>query len=285
LLGVLSREHHDEDDDSPFRSPDLPDEPEPGWLTEPGSVHTSVERYLAEAFRFDYVTELQEALLARTDASLITGLSMYLEDQARADVPEQLAAIFEKSQATSRRLLLSDPFTLPLPSLPRAAGEAEDLPRLIRDQLEEFRSRWPLFRSLLVPVTLTFLVIPPKQGKDLDNIAFTALPIAHEILRPHIAPHLLAPSYRGVEPEPWREEALTRLKSVNARSVRAYQVIELPRYPQDPQEGTLHLALGSHSHHGSWWDHAATYLGNAIEQADLLGDLADSTWKNVITGW
>ena len=244
MAGRLSREHYDEDDDSPFRSPDLPDDPEPDWLTESSSVLTPVERYLAESFRFHYVTDLQEAILARTDASLISGLSMYLEGLARDDLPEQLAAILEESQATSRNLLLSDPFTLPLPALPRATGEAEDFARLIRDRLEEFRSRWPLFRSLLVPVTLTFLVIPPEQGKDLDNIALTALPIAHEVLRPHIAPHLLAPSWRDGEPEPWREEALARLKSVNAHSVRAYQVIELPRSPQDPPEGTLRSRWG-----------------------------------------
>ena len=62
---------------------------------------------------------------------------------------------------------------------------------MIRASLEEFRLRAPLFQSLLVPVTLTFLVVPPEQGKDLDNIALTALPIAHDVLRPHIAPHLL----------------------------------------------------------------------------------------------
>ena len=28
---------------------------------------------------------------------------------------------------------------------------------------------------------------------DLGNFALTALPIAHDVLRPHIAPHLLAP--------------------------------------------------------------------------------------------
>ena len=187
-----------------------------------------MERYLAEASRFHYVMELQEAILARTDASLISGLSMYLEGLASAELPEQLAAVFEESQAASRRLLLSDPFTLPLPGLPRAAGESERFVQLIRDRLEEFRSRWPLFRTLLVPVTLTFLVVPPEQGKDLDNIALTVLPLAHEILRPQIEPHLLAPSYPD-EPEPWREEALARLRSVNARSVRAYQVIELAR--------------------------------------------------------
>ena len=220
MAGRLSHEHDDEDEDSPFHSPDLPDDPEPGWpLTEPSSALTPEERYLAEAIRFDYVTDLQEAILARTNASLITGLSMYLEGLARDDLPEQLAAIFEKSQESSRNLLLSVPFTLPLPALPRAAGESKGFARLIRDRLEEFRSRWPLFKSLRTPVTLTFLVIPPEQGKDLDNIALTALPIAHDVLRPHIAPHLLAPSYRG-EPEPRREEALGRLKSVNAKSVR-----------------------------------------------------------------
>jgi hypothetical protein len=109
-------------------------------------------------------------------------------------------------------------------------------------------------------------------------------PVAHDVLRPHIAPHLLALSYRG-EPEPWREEALARLRSVNAQSVTAYQVIELPRSRQDPPEGTLQLALGPHSHQGSWWDQAATYLSNAIEHADQRGDLADSNWKSVFTGW
>jgi hypothetical protein len=39
MAGRLSHEHYDEDDDSPFRTPDLPDDPEPGWpLTDPTSV-------------------------------------------------------------------------------------------------------------------------------------------------------------------------------------------------------------------------------------------------------
>ena len=101
MAGRLSREHYDEDDDSPFQSPDLPDDPEPDWLTDPRSVLTPIEQYLAESFRFDYATELQEAILGRTTASLISGLSMYLEELAEADPPGQLAAIFEQSRAAA----------------------------------------------------------------------------------------------------------------------------------------------------------------------------------------
>jgi hypothetical protein len=57
--------------------------------------------------------------------------------------------------------------------------------------------------------TVTVLVIPPEQGKDLDNIALTAIPIAHEVLRPHIQPHLLAPALRELGPDPDRAKALT----------------------------------------------------------------------------
>jgi hypothetical protein len=280
----LSRERHGEDEDSPFRVPDLPDDPEPDWLTEPGPVLTPAERFLAEAFRFHYVTDLQETLLSRTDALLASGLSMYLEGLGRADPPRQLAAIFEESRASSRRLLLSNPLALPLPGLPRAPGESRDFARLIRARLEEFLSYWPLFSSLLVPVTLTFLVVPPEQGKDLDNIALTALPIAHEVLRPHIEPLLLASYYRNDPPQPWRDEALARLRSVNDRSVMAYQVIELPRSPQDPPEGMLRLALGRHSYQ-SWWEHAASYLGEEIEKAGDRDELGGSSWERVFARW
>jgi hypothetical protein len=70
--------------------------------------------------------------------------------------------------------------------------------------MQAFRSRWPVYRTLLTPVTLTFLVIPPKQGKDLDNIALTALPIAHQVLKPHIEPHLLVSSYGKDWLMPWQ---------------------------------------------------------------------------------
>ena len=257
----------------------MPEEPEPGWPLDPGSARTATEQYLADAFRFHHIMDVQKAILAGTDATLIWALGSYFDDLGGGDRPAELASILEESRAETRHLLLSNPLTLPLPGLPRATGQSADFVRMIRASLEEFRGHWPLFRSLLVPVTLTFLVIPPEQGKDLDNIALAALPIADEVLRPHISPHLLSPTYGDEERMPQRDDALARLKSVNARSVRAYQVIELPRSSEDPPEGTLHLALGLHSH-WSWWHRASTYLRTAIDRADHRYQFDDSTWRS-----
>jgi hypothetical protein len=282
----LSRGHYyyEDEKESPFWTPRLPDDPDPGWLADPGPHATVLQQFLAKAARFRYLTDLQEAILGRTGALLAAGLSMYLEDHTRDRKRPDLAAIFEESRAGRRDLLLSGPFALPLPGLPRACGQTGEFTRQIRASLEGFRSNWPLFASLVVPVTLTLLVIPPKQGKDLDNLALATLPIAHEVLRPHIAPHLLSPHYQDEAEEPtWRTEALTRLKSVNAQSVSAYQVIELPRSAQDPEEGLLRLALSSYTYR-SWWDHATSYLDETFDRADDEQELTKEILETLVTG-
>jgi hypothetical protein len=79
-------------------------------------------------------------------------------------------------------------------------------------------------------------------------------------------------------------EALDRLRSVNAQSVRAYQVIELPRSAHDAPEGSLRLALGRHSHE-SWWERVASYLDKAIDEAEMRGEIGSDTWKSLLTRW
>ena len=119
---------------------------------------------------------------------------------------------------------------------------------------------------------------------DLDNIALTALPIAHDVLQPHIAPHLLAPRIPGRNLRPEHQQRLDRLRSVNARSVMAFQAIELPRTPADPPEGSLRAALGLHQHN-SWWERASDYLNEKIEQADQHGELGSDLWDEVFSSW
>ena len=77
MAARLHRDYLDDEDDeeSPFWSPDIPEEPEPGWPLDPGSARTPDEQYLADSFRFHHVMDVQEAILARTDATLIWGLA------------------------------------------------------------------------------------------------------------------------------------------------------------------------------------------------------------------
>jgi hypothetical protein len=275
------------DGSNPFWTPELPEDLDLDWLPHRGErveELTPLQRFLEQSARFWYVHEMQEAILARTDAVLVSGLCMHLDQRSSPEPPEGFQLLFPDAHEVGRGLLLSNPLTLPLPGLPQASGASKEFAQLIRDRLQDFLTRHPLFNSLVVPVKLTFLVVPPEQGKDLDNIALTALPIAHEVLKPHIEPHLLAPTYEEDSSEPfeshllgppcqedppkhWRQEALDRLRSLNANSVTAYQVIELPRSPEDPPEGVLRLALGRDSR-SSWWEQAANYIEKKVEQAE-----------------
>ncbi|MFI7109678.1 hypothetical protein ACIBK9_25460 [Nonomuraea sp. NPDC050227] len=228
----------------------------------------------------------QEAVLAQIDSGFFSGLCMYFDGISQSVPPHspepyrsRFGDLLRDSRTMSRQQLLAHPLTLRLPGLPRNSREGETFKLALRERMEGFRTRYPMFRflSVPVPVKITFLVVPPEQGKDLDNIALTALPIAHEVLRPHIEPHLLAPQPPGENPEPWLAEALHRLRSLNANSVAAYQVIELPRIPQDPPEGVLRLALGPVSY-SSWWDQAASYVDKRIAAADDVTDWDMRRW-------
>ncbi|MFI5950406.1 hypothetical protein ACIA8B_22850 [Micromonospora chalcea] len=147
--------------------------------------------------------------------------------------------------------LLSGPLTIPMPGLPSASGERSQFRDEVRRQLEEFRRHHRALDPLVVPLKITILVVPPEQGKDLDNIALDVLPTAHEVLKPHVEPWLLAPTFGEIGEH--REKALRRMRSINAQSVTTYQVIELQRIPEDPKAGLLRLVLGRGDQYDSFW--------------------------------
>jgi hypothetical protein len=267
---------YDRAESDPFWCPRiLDDDP---WFEDQGEQpgpYQQILAFLDDYTRYMRLERRQEEHLAVIDAVLTSALTMLM---GKRNLPPRLRSQPEVSmraaelEAMNRRTLLSGPLTLPLPGLPTAGGQGEQFRRMVRGQLEAFRRQWPLFRSLVVPVKVTFLVVPPEQGKDLDNIALTCLPIVHEVLRPHIEPHYLSPVFTHRDGDPRREEALRRLQSLNAQSVTAYQVVQLPRSPDDPPEGTLRLALGRAAPYGSWWKRVADYAGDRLEQVQTDGD-------------
>jgi hypothetical protein len=117
MVARLHRDRWDDEDDqeSPFWSPGLPEEPEPGWPLDPGSARTPTEQYLADSFRFYHVMDMQKAILARSDASRSRALASYLDHLSDCGHPAHLASILEESRAATRNVLLSNPLTLSLP--------------------------------------------------------------------------------------------------------------------------------------------------------------------------
>ena len=118
----------DDDEESPFWVPDIPEDPEPGWPLEPDSDRTPVEQYLADVVRFHHAADVQEAILAGTDATLIWALGSYLDDLNGGGRPAELASILAESRAATRNLLLSDPLTLPLPACRGRRGRRRTSP-------------------------------------------------------------------------------------------------------------------------------------------------------------
>jgi hypothetical protein len=132
--------------------------------------------------------------------------------------------------AQNRHTLLTNPINIPMPSLPRISGERKSFKANIRRELEQWRARWPIFQPLLVPLKMTFLVIPSEQGgKDLDNLALEVLPLVHEVLRPQPTSWLLRFPLLTAEDRMEDNRARSRLRFLGVNSVTAFEVIELQR--------------------------------------------------------
>jgi hypothetical protein len=132
-----------------------------------------------------------------------------------------------------RDMLLSDSLTAPLPGLPLASGEGRNFKEAVRAAVEAMRDQTPLLSPLRVGLKVILLVVPPRQGKDLDNLALATIPVIGEVL--------------------------------SAPDITAFEVIELKRTTEDPPEGHLRLALGSGSWPKSTWQRATDYVERCME--------------------
>lgn len=262
------------DEDSPFYIPEIP-EPQPELTFNPEreaspeqTQHWSdLQKWLTVHDR----SHMQETLLQRTDAHIasIVQRSVFEISGAhpRRDFPStdpSVSAMFDEIRQHDRHALLSGPLTAPMPGLPQVSGEGQTFIDALRQHLEQMRARWPVFDPLLVPIKIIFLVVPPQQGKDLDNIAQKTLPHIHDILAPPLVPPLIRDLPPPGDSWPENQRAQGRLRYIRTNSITAYEVIELKRQQNDPPEGHLRIALGSSKPTGSTWSQIAAYTENLI---------------------
>jgi len=204
-----------------------------GWL--------EIDRWLATV----ELARQQEQLLVSTGALLtrvligsphwIAGVSSPSRPHAGNPAFTDIYKALDQIAADDRDILLSGPLTLPLPGLPSASGEGRRFKAAVREDVELMVARVPILSSLCVPLKVVLLVVPPPQGKDLDNLALAVLPALQDAL--------------------------------NAPDITAYEVIELKRTADDPPSGLVRIALGSGSRDASTWQRATDYVAERIELA------------------
>ena len=177
---------------------------------------TSIDAFLCDAEVLKNTERVQTQLLTAMDRLVEIAMTSAPYHVAGTRRPRTMRLADEVQRWEDQRWndLLSFPLTLPLPSLPVDSRERSAFRDALRSGMEEFRRWWPILHTPAVPIKVTLLVVPPRQGKDLDNLALEVLPAAQEVL------------------------------SMNQRSVTAYQVIELKPMSHHPPTGLLRLTLG-----------------------------------------
>jgi hypothetical protein len=259
----------DEDDDYPHVDPyNEWDADVPAPTTDPAAAR--VNAFFTAWNAFKNAEQAQTNLLSSMDRLVDNAMTLAPYHIAGARRPltagqRRIPRLIEQDQQLENQLwndLISFPLTLPLPGLPEDSRERRTFREFLRSNMEAFCRQWPALGTLVVPIKITLIVVPPRQGKDLDNLALDVLPAVHDILRPHVEPWLLSPIFtdlsdtsdQGLQEQ--RHNALKRLKSINQQSVTTYQVIELKRMPHHPPSGVLRLTLGR----GDGLDHTTKSL-------------------------
>jgi hypothetical protein len=234
---------------------------------------SDVDRFIRDWHSYQRRQRMQLSLLTTADRLIAKTLCSYPEWISgaghRTPSPlglggEDLPGQFTDLEADTWKFLTTLPIVPVLPQLPDSIGGHERFLADVRRQLEGYLRRWAVLTPLLVPLKITLLVVPPPQGKDLDNIALDVLPIAHDVFRPHIEPWHDAPSLSGDSPD--QAEARRRLRSLNATSVTSYQVIELQRPASDTEPGLLRLALGRGDDPTSAWHKATKFIDECLRR-------------------
>lgn len=250
-----------DDSDSPFtsRSVDNPD-----WYDyddDLGFLPPELQEWLRRFNRKHH----QEFLLQHTGALLRASLAGAPEwiagarprRRPRAFEDPRFRAVWDqisRPDNNSWSMLISQPLTIPMPSLPARQGEDAMFRTELKEQLKEFARKWSVMVPLEEPLNVTILVVPPIYGhtspgqgreKDLDNLASVVVPALRNVFRQKI-------------PSP--------------KAIINYQVIQLTRQPNDAESGYLRVVLGMDSlaHvFRSDWDWIAEYVDDHVD--DGLG--------------
>jgi hypothetical protein len=158
--------------------------------------------------------------------------------------------------------LMLDLTHAPVPGAVAGTGKAT-FKAAVAAALADFKKDHGLLFPLMATVGVTILCVPPKaQAKggeetyvDLDNLARYVIPIVHEQLRPpaNTVHTFDVTTIRDAEMRADYERRQLQLKRTPKESVTQYQMLRMPRLPEDPDNGFVRLALcNGGAYEGLW---------------------------------
>lgn len=213
---------------------------------------------------------LAHLLMSRASSILLNKPDPSWRALTRLGLPDDDPVLDLFGPSSGGRGLLDLLIQVPLPALPSEKGQSAAFRDGIAAACEQYVKANPIFDGMAVPLRLTLLVVPPAQGKDLDNIVLDVMKAVNAHFRPHQEPWLLSPSYpESDDRQEWRAEALKRLRQTVETGVASYQIIELARTEQDSEDGALTMILGHGDNMTSTWEEAGDYVDSQLSEGRL----------------
>jgi hypothetical protein len=203
-------------------------------------------RETADKMELIWKRDAQEALLADRRLELRTISSLL---RPRYHHLRKHAAMASLLQTTSRmvRSVYEHPFmSVDFGTRAVRQGESKEFRERVRQGLLEAKTRTPLLDPLLTPCGVTVLYLPPRNASkiDLDNLVREAIiPSVHEILQPPGTPRDFLTTVNSGKIDPELAGMLERYKRAPKFHITGYQVLCLPRTPEDPENGNVRLIL------------------------------------------
>jgi hypothetical protein len=198
-----------------------------------------------EAMRFMMRHSAQQEFLLSQDRYTCSSLLALFQYHAKT---RKLPFDDPRSQilAASRNEIIRPPLMMELHHAPRRKGDSERFVADLDVALREFKNKYRVLFPLATMLNVTVLMVPPLGGgKDLDNLARLVLPKVHKIWSPpsHFV-HAACGSRHGEFSSHWQAQR-DSLPRQQQESITEYRMFEIPRMPNDPEEGLVRLAVGA----------------------------------------
>ena len=206
----------------------------------------------------------QQEHLQRTDRFTCRGLLGAMRDCPRSkgqphdDMMKRLAAI-------TRNMTIRAPFVLELHHAPHREGDGDVFRTVLQSALEDFKAKHKFLFPLSSLLNVTVLMVPPEGGgKDLDNLTTMILKALHEIWTPpsHLVHTVKTDKLKDEGIKAHWEATRAQFPKEPKYSVTEYRAFELPRFPDDPKDGFVRLAVGDGLHPVRFHEEIEDFIDN-----------------------